>query len=156
MSIEQTRRNGKTNWKWKVRNYLPNALQRAHVETVTQVVTLWQGLVCAKGHDWLTNRKPLVAPELKKERTAEKDRLRRTTLQHPRAHPPVRARKNRVGPTDLGHDVKGVSAILRAWGIRYVATASPCELQNNTNPNNYNRYALKNLSTVSCSASSAR
>jgi hypothetical protein len=48
-----------------------------------------------------------VAPELKEERTTEKDLLRRTTLQHPRAQPPVRARKNRVAPTDLGHDVQG-------------------------------------------------
>jgi hypothetical protein len=48
-----------------------------------------------------------VAPELKNEWTTEKDRLRRTTLQHPRAQPPVRARKNRVAPTDLGHDVQG-------------------------------------------------
>jgi hypothetical protein len=55
-----------------------------------------------------------------------------------------------------GATSKGASAILRAWGVRYLATASPWELQNNTNPNNHNRYALKNLSTVSCSASSAR
>jgi hypothetical protein len=51
---------------------------------------------------------------------------------------------------------KGVSAILRAWGIRYLATLSHCELQNNANPNSHNRYASKNLSTVSYSASSAR
>jgi hypothetical protein len=41
-----------------------------------------------------------------------------------------------------------VLAISRAWGIRYLTTASPCDLQNNTNPNNHNRYASKNLSTV--------
>jgi hypothetical protein len=70
-------------------------------------VALWQGLVCVEGNDWPTNRKPLVAPKLKKERTAEKDRLRRTTLQHPRSQAPVRARKNRVAPTDLGHDDQG-------------------------------------------------
>jgi hypothetical protein len=45
-----------------------------------QVVALWQGLVRVEGHDWPTNRKPLAAPELKKERTIEKDQLRRTTL----------------------------------------------------------------------------
>jgi hypothetical protein len=55
-----------------------------------------------------------------------------------------------------GTTSKGASAILRAWGVRYLAIASPWKLQNNTNPNNHNRYALKNLSTVSCSASSAR
>jgi hypothetical protein len=48
-----------------------------------------------------------MAPKLKKERTAEKDRLRRTTLQHPRAQAPARARKNRVAPIDLGHNVQG-------------------------------------------------
>jgi hypothetical protein len=48
-----------------------------------------------------------MAPKLKKERTTEKDRIRRTTLQHPQAHAAVRARKNRVAPTDLGHDVQG-------------------------------------------------
>jgi hypothetical protein len=48
-----------------------------------------------------------------------------------------------------GTTCKGVSAILRAWGIRYLATTSPCELQNNTNPNSHNRYASKSLSTVS-------
>jgi hypothetical protein len=47
-----------------------------------------------------------VAPYLK-ERTTEKDRLRRTTLRHPRAQPPVRACKNRVAPTDLGRGVQG-------------------------------------------------
>jgi hypothetical protein len=70
-------------------------------------VALWQGLVRVEGNDWPTNRKPLVAPELKKERTAEKDRLCRTTLQRPRAQAPVRTRKNRVAPTDLGHNVQG-------------------------------------------------
>jgi hypothetical protein len=49
-----------------------------------------------------------------------------------------------------------MSAILRAWGIRYIVTASPCELQNNTNPNSHNKYTSKNLSTVSYSASSVR
>jgi hypothetical protein len=48
-----------------------------------------------------------MAPELKKERTTKKDRLRRTTLRHPRAQPPVRTHKNRVALTDLGHDVQG-------------------------------------------------
>jgi hypothetical protein len=38
-------------------------------------VTLWQGLVQVEGDDWPINCKPLVAPELKKERTIEKDRL---------------------------------------------------------------------------------
>jgi hypothetical protein len=52
---------------------------------VAWVVALWQGLVHVEGDDWPTNRKPLVAPKLKKERIAEKDQLRRTTLQHPRA-----------------------------------------------------------------------
>jgi hypothetical protein len=37
----------------------------------------------------------------------QKDRLRRTTLQHPRAQALVRTRKNRVAPTDLGHGVQG-------------------------------------------------
>jgi hypothetical protein len=94
MSIEQTRRNGKTNRKWKVRDYLPKAPQRAHGETVAQVVALWQGLVHVEGHDWPTNRKPLVALELKKERTTEKDRLRRTTLRHPRAQPCMRSQEH--------------------------------------------------------------
>jgi hypothetical protein len=79
-------------------------------------VTLWQGLVRIEGHDWPTNRKPLVAPELKK------DQLRRTTLRHPRAQPPVRPRKNRVAPTDLGHSVQGASVILRHGGS---GTSSP-------------------------------
>jgi hypothetical protein len=47
-----------------------------------------------------------VALELKKERTAVKDRLCHTTLQHPQAQPPVRARKNRVAPTDLRHVIQ--------------------------------------------------
>jgi hypothetical protein len=55
-----------------------------------------------------------------------------------------------------GTTYKGASAILRAWGIRYLATVSTCELQKNTNPNSHNMYASKNLSTVSCSASSSR
>jgi hypothetical protein len=54
-----------------------------------------------------------MAPELKKERTTEKDRLRRTTLQHPRAQAPVRARKNRVAPTDLGHGVCNILEFLQ-------------------------------------------
>jgi hypothetical protein len=66
-----------------------------------------QWLVRVEGHDWPTNHKLLMAPELKKEWPAEKDRLRRTTLQHPQAEPPVHARKNRVAPTDLGHGVQG-------------------------------------------------
>jgi hypothetical protein len=121
-----------------------------------RVVALWQWLVRVKGNDWPTNRKPLVAPELKKERTIEKDRLRRTTLEHPRTHAPVHARKNRVAPTDLGDDIQGRVGDPPGVGVRYLAIASPWKLQNNTNPNNHNRYALKNLSTVSCSASSAR
>jgi hypothetical protein len=35
------------------------------------------------------------------------DWLHHTTLRHPRAQPPVRARKNRVTPTNLGHDFQG-------------------------------------------------
>jgi hypothetical protein len=41
-------------------------------------------------------------------------------------------------------------------GIKYLAIAPPYELQNNTNPNSHNRYASKNLSTVSGSAASTR
>jgi hypothetical protein len=70
-------------------------------------MAFWQELKRIEGNDWLTNRKLLVAPELKKERTVEKDQLRRTTLQHPRAQAPILARKNRVAPTDLGHCVQG-------------------------------------------------
>jgi hypothetical protein len=70
-------------------------------------MAIWQGLVRVKGHDWSTNRKLLMAPELKKGRATEKDRLRRTTLRHPKHSLPVRARKNIVDPTDLGHDVQG-------------------------------------------------
>jgi hypothetical protein len=55
-----------------------------------------------------------------------------------------------------GTTSKGTSVILQAWGIRYLVTASLYELQNNTNPSSHNKYASKNLSTVSCSASSAR
>jgi hypothetical protein len=33
---------------------------------VARIVALWQGLVHVEGHDWPTNRKPLVASELKK------------------------------------------------------------------------------------------
>jgi hypothetical protein len=97
-----------------------------------------------------------MAPKLKKERIAEKYRLRRTTLQHPRAHAPVGACKNIVAPTDLGHGVQRLSTILRAWWIKYLATASPCELENNTNPNSHNRYTSKNLSTIFSLTSSAR
>jgi hypothetical protein len=118
-------------------------------------VAHWQGLIHVEGNNWLNNRKPLMAQELKKERTTEKDRLRRTTLEHPQAHALVRARKN-CPQLIWGRMSKGASAILQAWGIRYLATASPWELQNNTNTNNHNRYASKNMSTVSCSASSAR
>jgi hypothetical protein len=107
MWIEQIRQNGKTNWKWKVRNYRPKAPQRAHGEMVARVMAPWQGLVRVEGDDRPTNRKPLVAPMLKKKRTTEKDQLYRTTLQHPRAQAPVRARKNRVAPTDLGHVMQG-------------------------------------------------
>jgi hypothetical protein len=55
--------------------------------------------------DWPTNRKMLMASELKKERIAEKDRLHRTALQHPRAQAPIHARKNKVAPTDPRHGV---------------------------------------------------
>jgi hypothetical protein len=65
---------------------------------VARVVALWQAVVRVEGDDWPTNRKPLVAPELEKERTTEKDRLRRTTLQHPRAQDPVHARKKQSCP----------------------------------------------------------
>jgi hypothetical protein len=102
-----------------------------------------------EGNDWPTNRKSLVAPELKKERTAEKDRLHRTTLQHPKHRPlyvPARTELPQLG----------VSAILRVWGIKYLATTSLGELQNNTNPNNHNKYASKNPLTISGSVSSAR
>jgi hypothetical protein len=97
-----------------------------------------------------------VAPELKKERTTEKDRLRRTTLRHPEHSPLYALARIELPQLIWGTTSKGMSAILRAWGIRYLATASPCELQNNTNSNSHNMYASKNLSTVSCSASSAR
>jgi hypothetical protein len=56
----------------------------------------------------------------------------------------------------LGTASKGASAILRAWGIKYLATVPPYELQNNTNPNIHNRYTSKNLSTISGKVSSAR
>jgi hypothetical protein len=42
---------------------------------VARVVALWQGLIRVEGDDWPTNRKPLMAPELQKERTAKKDHL---------------------------------------------------------------------------------
>jgi hypothetical protein len=70
--------------------------------------------------------------------------------------PPYALARTELPQLIWGTTSKGASEILRAWGIRYLATASPWELQNNTNPNNYNRYTSKNLSTVSCSASSAR
>jgi hypothetical protein len=40
-----------------------------------------------------------------------------------------------------GTTCNGASAILRAWGIKYLTTASPYELQNNMNPNSHNKYA---------------
>jgi hypothetical protein len=97
-----------------------------------------------------------MAPELKKKRSAEKDRLRRTTLEHPEHMPMCALARIKLPQLIWGTASKGASTVLRAWGIRYLTTASPWELQNNTNPNNYNRYASKNLSTVSCSASSPR
>jgi hypothetical protein len=35
---------------------------------VARVMALWEGLARIGGDDWPTNRKPLMAPELKKER----------------------------------------------------------------------------------------
>jgi hypothetical protein len=95
---------------------------------VAWVVALWQGLVRVEGNDWLTNLKPLVAPELKKERTTEKDQLRRMNLQH-LEHRSLYA-LTRIELPQLIWDTtfKGVSVILRAWGIRYLATASPCKM----------------------------
>jgi hypothetical protein len=88
-------------------------------------VALWQGLVRVEGDKWPTNLKPLVAPEPKKERTTEKDRLCRTTLQHSRAHALVRARKNKVAPTDPGHFVQGCVEDPPSVGIKYLATRHP-------------------------------
>jgi hypothetical protein len=121
---------------------------------VAWVVALWQGLVHVEGDDWPTNRKPLVAPKLKKERIAEKDQLRRTTFNTPEHRPLYVPARTELPQLIWGTTCKGASAILRVWGIRYLATASPCELQNGMNPNSRNRYASKNLSTVSNSVSS--
>jgi hypothetical protein len=84
------------------------------------------------------------------------NRLCRTTLRHPEHSPLYVLARTELPQLIWGTTSKGASAILRAWGIRYLTTTSPCELQNNTNPNSHNRYASNNLSTVSCSASTAR
>jgi hypothetical protein len=64
MWTEQTKQNGETNWKWKLRNYRAQAPQLAHGETVTRVVALFQGLVRVEWDEWPTNRELLVALEL--------------------------------------------------------------------------------------------
>jgi hypothetical protein len=75
-------------------------------------VALWQGLVRVEGHDWPTNHKPLVAPELKKERTTEKDGLGHTTLRHPEHNPLYALARTELPQLIWGTTSKGTSMIL--------------------------------------------
>jgi hypothetical protein len=117
---------------------------------VARVVALWQAVVRVEGEDWPTNRKPLVPLAGGRTRRGGGLADQSQTACGTRAGEGEDNREGSAPPNDpstssstgpctcpqktelpqliWGTACNGASGILRAWGIKYLTTASPCEL----------------------------